>query len=141
MADAGPHDTGHVVPAITSEEHLHAAKAKRVVPLWLQEDGQYSNDPVPVKAGTVDSFTNVEVDTDATLIVDASDTRRKLSISRGTGPTLWVGPDDTVSVGKGIPVTESGAGFSDSGHGIATTAWYGIVGSGTLDVTLIEWNA
>lgn len=137
---ASPHDTGNVQPELDREEHLHAAEAKRVVPLYLQEGGQYGNELLAGKSGTVATYTNVTVTTGATQIIAANTSRRAITISRGSGARLWIGPDNTVTTSMGIPISEFG-GISDSGIGLVTTAWFGVVPTGSLDVTVIEWEA
>ena len=135
------HRGGNVQPGLDLEEHLHAAEAKRVVPLALQEDGQYGQAPLVPKSGTITGFNTVTVTTSATLLADANAARRMIVISRDAGVDLYVGPNDTVTTTKGRRVRAADVGFTDAGDGLWTGRWYGRVASGTLTVVVEEFEA
>ena len=137
----GAHQSGNVQPSLDVEEHLHAATAKQVVALSLQESGQYGQETLLPKSGTITGFTAVTVNTSPTLIASANTARRMIVVSRGAGVDLYVGPNDTVSTTKGRRIREADVGFTDAGPGLWTGKWYGRVASGTLSVVVEEFEA
>jgi hypothetical protein len=135
------HHGGNVQPQLDLEEHLHAAEAKRVVPLALQDTGQYGQEVLLPKSGTITGFTAVTVTTSPTMIAEANTARRMIIISRGAGNDLFVGPNDSVSTSKGRRIRAADVGFTDAGPGLWTGRWWGRVASGTLTVIVEEFEA
>jgi hypothetical protein len=163
-----PRRTGSVQPTLDQDEHVEAAVAKRTVIVGLDDSGtnwlsptvfDFSGtaDALAVKevtssgeaiatrgeATTVNSFTTVTVTTSATLLIAANTSRKQVIFARhadaGTAKIV-VGPDNTVTSSKGIEIPEAGANYFSFGDGMWNGAWYGIVDSGSLEVTVIEFE-
>lgn len=137
-----PHGGGQIQPQLDVEEHNHAATAKRVVPMYLQEDGAtYENAVFHPKAGTNTLFTLMTVPkVPGTVLMAAANTaRRKISISNHTVDSrLYLGPTGAVTNSQGIPLTRDGSLIDDGIH-LATTDWYGS-GSVTCSASVILWE-
>lgn len=157
--------TGSVQPALDQAEHNQAASAKRTVMVSLDDAGTgwlsptvfdyTTTDPLAVKevdtsgaaistrgeAKTVNAFTTVTVTTSATLLIAANTSRKQVIFARHAdagAAKLVIGPDNTVTTSKGIELQDSGTNHFSGGDGMWNGAWYGIVDSGTLSVTVIE---
>ena len=139
-----PH-TGNVQPALDNEEHLHAAKSKRVAPYFLQENGQYANVvSLPRSRHTLDSlFTAVTVTDTPTLLADFNGDRRQLILSKSTDGSIWVGPRaaDLTST-NGIWMRQ-GDRLVDAGADLYQGQWWAIRAAGASDqkITVIELEA
>ena len=94
--------------------------------------------PMPVRlkgsAGTKNAPVQVTVTTAATQILAANPNRAGAIIANTGASTLFIGRDNTVTTGNGIPVAAGGS-IEDNQSG---DAWFGIVASGTADVRALE---
>lgn len=163
-----PRRTGSVQPSLDQDEHIEAAVAKRTVIVGLDDAGvswlsptvfDFSGtaDALAVKevtssgeaistvgqADTLNTFTTVTLTTTPTLLLAANTSRKQAIFARHSdagAAKAVIGPSTLVTSIMGIEIPDAGGNYFSFGDGMWNGAWYGVVDTGTLVVTVMEFE-
>lgn len=88
----------------------------------------------PALAQGAKTITAVSVTDSGTFLADVNFTRKGICITNLGSETIFLGPNDTVTVSDGFPLA-AGATLSDE---LSTDAYYAVAATGPVDVRVME---